>query len=241
MDKMIRIVKHLDPSVIGINWKKLKKFKWVEKAVLQYNSLILYINPDKIDEMTKTHWLKITQDKIEITNDFLNEIIISVYNSAEIKVYPANKNASLFTFRKNHIGDSGIDVITLREIILPENKVVLIDTGYAFRGIYPPTDGTNLFELQIRSRSGLAKKGVIVMNQPGTIDAGYRGTIGILLYNTNKEPFVIHANKGIAQLVVVPIAPANVNILKEEDENPLDDRGTGGFGSTDNRSLTNQK
>jgi len=161
---------------------------------------------------------------------------MKINEKTKIKIYPINKELShKFSFRKVHDADSGIDIITLYPITLPARKIVLIDTGYAFRGIEPAFSSNNefLYELQIRSRSGLAKKGIIVANQPGTIDAGYRGNIGILLYNTNDFNYTIPSESGICQLVVVPISPSFVEILKEADMNPLDDRGTSGFGSTD--------
>jgi dUTP pyrophosphatase len=86
------------------------------------------------------------------------------------------------------------------------------------------------YEIQVRPRSGLAiKKGITVLNSPGTIDADYRGEIGVVLVNLSSEPFVVEDGERIAQLVLVSHEQANwqeVEILEDSD------RGQGGFGST---------
>lgn len=86
------------------------------------------------------------------------------------------------------------------------------------------------YEIQVRPRSGLAfKKGITVLNSPGTIDADYRGEIGVLLVNLSSEPFVIEDGERIAQLVLASHEQASwqeVEILGDTD------RGQGGFGST---------
>lgn len=86
------------------------------------------------------------------------------------------------------------------------------------------------FEAQVRPRSGLAaKKGITVLNAPGTIDADYRGEIGVILVNLSKDEFIIEDGERIAQLVVAKHERANweeVEILEETA------RGEGGFGST---------
>jgi dUTP pyrophosphatase len=86
------------------------------------------------------------------------------------------------------------------------------------------------FEAQVRPRSGLAaKKGITVLNAPGTIDADYRGEIGVILVNLSTEDFVINDGERIAQLVIAKHERAiwkEVKILSETE------RGSGGFGST---------
>jgi dUTP pyrophosphatase len=86
------------------------------------------------------------------------------------------------------------------------------------------------FEVQIRPRSGLAfKHGITVLNSPGTIDADYRGEVGVLLVNLSNEPFEIQHGERIAQMVVASYTQA---VLIETTELSTTDRGTGGFGST---------
>ncbi|MGZ5189288.1 MAG: dUTP diphosphatase [Kaistella sp.] len=86
------------------------------------------------------------------------------------------------------------------------------------------------FEAQIRPRSGLAiKNGITVLNTPGTIDADYRGEIGVILVNLSAEIFTVHDGDRIAQMVIAKHETAMWDEVTELGET---DRGTGGFGST---------
>jgi dUTP pyrophosphatase len=99
----------------------------------------------------------------------------------------------------------------------------LIPTGFA---IALPAD----HEAQIRPRSGLAAKhGLTVLNAPGTIDADYRGEIQVLLVNLGAAPVPITRGMRIAQMVVAPVARAQIHDVRSLNETP---RGAGGFGST---------
>ncbi len=86
------------------------------------------------------------------------------------------------------------------------------------------------FEAQVRPRSGLAyKKGITVLNAPGTIDADYRGEVGVLLINLSNEPFEVVDGERIAQLVFVKHEQPQLEAVVELEETV---RGSGGFGST---------
>lgn len=86
------------------------------------------------------------------------------------------------------------------------------------------------FEAQIRPRSGLAyKKGITVLNSPGTIDADYRGEIGVILINLSQEPFVINDGERICQMVVAAHEQVEWIAVEELKES---ERGAGGFGHT---------
>ncbi len=86
------------------------------------------------------------------------------------------------------------------------------------------------FEAQIRPRSGLAlKKGITVLNTPGTIDADYRGEIGIILINLSNENFVIQSGERICQMVIAAHETVEWNLVAMLDNT---DRGAGGFGHT---------
>jgi dUTP pyrophosphatase len=86
------------------------------------------------------------------------------------------------------------------------------------------------FEAQVRPRSGLAaKKGITVLNSPGTIDADYRGEIGVILVNLSNEDFTIEHGERIAQLVIAKHERA---VWEEVEELEETERGEGGFGST---------
>lgn len=86
------------------------------------------------------------------------------------------------------------------------------------------------FEAQVRPRSGLAlKKGITVLNSPGTIDADYRGEIGVILINLSTQDFVVENGERIAQLIIAKYEQAEFIEVNELSETS---RGTGGFGST---------
>lgn len=107
--------------------------------------------------------------------------------------------------------------------VLAPGERALVGTGIA---IALP-DG---YEAQVRPRSGLAlKHGITMLNSPGTIDADYRGEIGVIVVNHGSEPFVIRNGERIAQMVVAPVTRVN---LLETDELDETERGSGGFGHT---------
>jgi dUTP pyrophosphatase len=86
------------------------------------------------------------------------------------------------------------------------------------------------YEAQVRPRSGLAlKKGITVLNSPGTVDADYRGEIGVILVNLSSETFVVENGERIAQLVIAKHERAEWNQVSALSET---ERGAGGFGST---------
>ena len=122
-------------------------------------------------------------------------------------------------------GSSGMDLAAYIEkdlIINPGNKA-LVPTGFSLsvpRG----------FEIQIRPRSGLAaKKGITVLNTPGTIDSDYRGEIKVILINLSKDKFIIKNGERIAQMVVCPVEQVTVEEVEKLSDT---DRGKDGFGST---------
>ena len=111
--------------------------------------------------------------------------------------------------------DRDIELAPLERKIVPTGISIALPVG---------------FEAQVRPRSGLAaKNGVTLVNSPGTIDADYRGEIGVILVNLSKEPFRISRGMRIAQLVVARHARA---VWREVGELDRTARGAGGFGST---------
>lgn len=121
---------------------------------------------------------------------------------------------------------SGFDVRAQLEgekIVLQPGERALIPTGLSFA---IPAG----FEIQARPRSGLAiKKGISLVNSPGTIDADYRGEVKIILINHGQEAFTIEDQDRMAQLVLVPVVQADFVVVTELGDT---DRGAGGFGST---------
>jgi len=108
-------------------------------------------------------------------------------------------------------------------VTLKTGERALIPTGLAFALPFG-------YEAQIRPRSGLAlKKGVALVNSPGTIDCDYRGEVGIIIINHGADPFEINHGDRIAQVVFAPVTRGAFTVVDDLDET---DRGAGGFGST---------
>ena len=108
-------------------------------------------------------------------------------------------------------------------LVIAPNERALISTGLK-------VEIPKGFEIQVRPRSGLAlKHGLTVLNTPGTIDADYRGDIGIILMNHSKDSFTVTPGMRIAQLIVAPVTQATFIVEKELSATA---RGSGGFGHT---------
>ena len=122
-----------------------------------------------------------------------------------------------------HASDAGMDVRSVRELVIPPGGRALVPTGLV---VNLPAG----YEAQVRPRSGLAlKAGVTVLNSPGTIDAGYRGEIGVILANFGQDDFKVNVGDRIAQLVIAPVLQP---VVVETTEVDSTDRGASGFGST---------
>jgi dUTP pyrophosphatase len=122
-----------------------------------------------------------------------------------------------------HPGDAGMDIFSIEEKTLAPHERALVRTGLV---MMLPEDA----EAQVRPRSGLAlKHGITVLNAPGTIDAGYRGEVGVILINHGDVPFTVEKGMKIAQLVVARVVRAEI---VEADRVDGSSRGAGGFGST---------
>ena len=123
------------------------------------------------------------------------------------------------------IGASGMDLMAFVEepvIIIPKT-LQLIPTGLSMAF-------SEDYEVQIRPRSGLAaKKGISVLNTPGTIDSDYRGEIKVIIFNHGNEDFIIRNKDRIAQMILSPVLKMEI---EEVNNLPKTIRGEGGFGST---------
>ena len=143
----------------------------------------------------------------------------------EVQILSNAHGLALPSYQSEHA--AGLDLLAaIRDdaplTLIPGHRV-LVPTGLVLA--VPPG-----FEAQVRPRSGLAlKHGVTILNAPGTIDADYRGEVGVLLINQGDAPFTINRGERIAQLVVAPVTRAN---LVAVDSLPTTGRGSGGFGST---------
>ena len=123
-----------------------------------------------------------------------------------------------------HPGDAGADLRAAAEVVLPPGGRATVGTGIA---VAVP-EGYAAF---VHPRSGLAARhGITLVNAPGTIDAGYRGEVRVVLLNTDPaEPFTVRRGDRIAQLVVQPVTRVRFLDVAELPPSP---RGEGGFGST---------
>ncbi|MEO1340903.1 MAG: dUTP diphosphatase [Cyanobacteria bacterium J06635_13] len=142
----------------------------------------------------------------------------------ELKIKLLHESAIMPSYA--HPGDAGLDLFAIaRQEILPA-ETRLIKTGIA---IALPQG----YEAQIRPRSGLALKySVTVLNSPGTIDAGYRGEIGIIMINHGKKAFLVVPGMKVAQMIVTSFIQTKVIAVKDLDSTT---RGERGYGSTGNR------
>jgi len=122
-----------------------------------------------------------------------------------------------------HPDDAGMDVRSVADLTIAPGSRALVPTGLVM--LLPPQ-----YEAQVRPRSGLAlKSGVTVLNAPGTVDAGYRGEVGVILINLGSSDFQVKKGDKIAQIVIAPVTQPEILETDSVDET---DRGTGGFGST---------
>lgn len=139
---------------------------------------------------------------------------------------PSSEGLALPSYATEH--SAGMDLLAAvkENMVLKPGARALVPTGLS---IALPEG----YEAQIRPRSGLAfKHGISLVNSPGTIDADYRGEIGVLLINLGQEDFTIERGMRIAQMVIAPYTRAQ---FSEMLELPTTARGEGGFGSTGTR------
>lgn len=124
---------------------------------------------------------------------------------------------------KAHADDAAFDLRSRQDMTIPVNKSTLVPTGVF---IELPVN----YEAQVRPRSGLAlKHNITLTNSPGTIDAGYRGEVGVIMFNHGPEEFIIKRGDRIAQMVIAELPQVELQIV---DSLNSSDRGEGGFGST---------
>jgi len=152
--------------------------------------------------------------------------IANNYNFDEVKVI-VGENGKMPI--KNHSTDSGYDLSSSEDCVVKAGKFKLIGSDVS---VVLPVG----FEIQVRSRSGLAaKKGVFVLNSPGTVDNGYTGEIKVVLANFGDEDFIVNKGDRIAQLVIAPVYNIpfkSLNGNTEEEFLTDNHRGEKGFGSS---------
>ncbi len=125
--------------------------------------------------------------------------------------------------RKAHSDDAAFDLRSRVDMELPVGRSVVVPSG-----VY--IELPEGYEAQVRPRSGLAlKHNLMLTNSPGTVDAGYRGEVGIIMYNAGSEPFQVKRGDRIAQMVICRLPEVELSMVERLSESG---RGAGGFGST---------
>lgn len=143
----------------------------------------------------------------------------------DIKVLFRKMSKDAITPKYAHHDDSGADLYSIEDFTLEPGEIRVVGTGISIeimKGV----------EAQIRPKSGLALKGLSIVNTPGTIDAGYRGEIRVILINLGKERLPFKKGDKIAQIVFVPVYRGHfIEMLELSDT----ERSNGGFGHTGRR------
>lgn len=164
----------------------------------------------------------------EMFNAVLN-VLISAVNTGRlnIKVGIVKLNPDAIIPQYAHPTDAGADICAIEETKLEPGETKIVKTGIA---VAIPAG----YEIQVRPRSGLSlKSGLRIANAPGTIDAEYRGEIGVIMTNTKDIPYVIDKGMKIAQLVIAPTPMIKWEEVATVEELGTTSRGADGFGSTD--------
>ncbi|MBR2373560.1 MAG: dUTP diphosphatase [Lentisphaeria bacterium] len=142
--------------------------------------------------------------------------------SISVKIKMEKGAEDLFP-QKAHASDAAWDLRSRIDAELPVKKSFLVPTGVFIE----LPEG---FEAQVRPRSGLAlKHDLMLTNSPGTIDAGYRGEVGVIMYNGGTSPYIIRRGDRIAQMLICKLPDVKLELCSELASS---DRGEGGFGSS---------
>ena len=172
----------------------------------------------------------ISQDDNDVMNELLGfdleefEKGFEVSDKRALGYQKINPHAT--TPKYNYPTDSGFDLHSIVEIVIPPFGRALIPTGLKF-------DIDEGYELQVRTKSGLAiNHGLIVLNSPGTVDCGYTGEVQVIVFNTNQTEFIITKGMKVAQAVLSPVVNGRWVQLMEVENVIEKDRGDKGFGST---------
>jgi dUTP pyrophosphatase len=175
-------------------------------------------NDDSLSKSKKSFLIKFLRQSAELT-----ESIVKIPREfVEVKIQKIHEDAIIPQYA--HTTDAGADIYAIEDIAVKPHTTVLVKTGLK---VAIPTG----YEIQIRPRSGMSLKTTMrVANTPGTIDAGYRGEVCVIMENTGNLTYNISKGDKIAQMVIMPVP-----MIKWIETNELDttDRGEDGFGSTD--------
>lgn len=241
MDQLFQILELPDEQFDAISSEINETFKnaffapETKKALLNSLATMPNVDIEKEREYVKALIEEIQNDGELSTNkkDFLTsimnqsvELLDSVLKNpreeVEVKITKIHENAVIPTYA--HDSDAGADIYAVEDITIKPNSTEIIPTGIK---VEIPLG----YEIQIRPRSGLSVKTKLrIANAPGTIDAEYRGEIGVIMTNTGNLSHTINKGDKIAQMVIMPVP-----MIKwiETEELSETERGEGGYGSTD--------
>ena len=188
------------------------------------NGIAEFLQEIEEDETLSNSKKELINMLFQSTIELIEQILESGREQVVVKITKLDPDALLPTYA--HPTDCGADISSIENIEIPPHSTVIIKTGLAV-GI--PAG----YEIQIRPRSGLSAKTMLrIANAPGTIDADYRGEIGIIVTNIGDEIYDVHKFDKIAQLVIAPTPKIKWQEVDGVDDLGETERGAGGFGST---------
>ena len=192
-----------------------------EHEVDQYKHIINTVKGDSDLSENKKTYLLFTFEK---TLEAFKKLWIYRVPYTSVKVYKMTPDAILP--EPAHPTDAGADITSIETITINGGETKVVKTGLMV-GI--PVG----YEIQIRPRSGMSLKTPLrIANCVGTIDANYRGEVGVIMHNTSNEPYTIEKGTKIAQMFVRPAPRIDWIVVQSEEELGDTDRGKGGYGST---------
>ena len=185
----------------------------------QLNELEKYLSDNvedfDFDELIKEHGIDIK----ELTEHFTNY-------TPQLDLGYTKLRDGVVEPKYNYPSDSGFDLHSTEDLIIPPFGRTLVPTGLSF-------DIKDGYEIQVRSKSGLAiKQGLMVLNSPGTVDNGYTGEVQVIVFNTNNYEVQITKGMKVGQAVLCPVVNGKWVNLTNKQINTSKDRGSNGFGST---------
>jgi len=165
------------------------------------------------------------EDELLISDEDMSDLTDEMENMVyKVDLNYTSKEGRILSY--NYESDSGFDLYSTEQITIPAFGRALVSTGIVL-------DIPEGFEIQIRSKSGLAlNQGLMVLNSPGTIDQGYIGEIKIILFNTNNHSVIVERGMKVAQSVLANVVSGKYVTLNKIDNVNQKERGSNGFGST---------
>lgn len=191
----------------------------LQEELAGVEKMITEINEDDALSENKKNLLITTLSQ---SANLISSVVRVPREMVDVKVQKIHKDAIIPEYA--HVTDAGADIYAVEDMAVKPHTTVLVKTGLK---VAIPTG----YEIQIRPRSGMSlKTSMRIANTPGTIDAGYRGEVCVIMENTGNLTYNISKGDRVAQMIIMPVPMINWIETNELDDT---DRGEGGFGSTD--------